>query len=214
MHRYSMVFSSSLFNEWQMRSLYIHTWCELVFSRKDFGYFAEVCFEEFGDRVKYWTTFNEPNVMVKFGYGNGKYPPNHCSQPFGNCSSGDSSTEPYVAAHNVILSHATAVEVYKTKYQVINEVICWLRLNNCNLLDVESSCAKAKQRGSIGIVMATTWFEPLRDVPADRAAARRAQSFYVPWYLVSMSTYHASFQRDIIIIIIDLLVLITGFLTL
>ncbi|CAL9165535.1 unnamed protein product [Musa hybrid cultivar] len=126
--------------------------------QKDFGYFAEVCFEEFGDRVKYWTTFNEPNVMVKFGYGNGKYPPNHCSQPFGNCSSGDSSTEPYVAAHNVILSHATAVEVYKTKYQ-------------------------AKQGGSIGIVMATTWFEPLRDVPADRAAARRAQSFYVPWFL-------------------------------
>ncbi|THU74666.1 hypothetical protein C4D60_Mb04t35790 [Musa balbisiana] len=125
---------------------------------KDFGYFAEVCFEEFGDRVKYWTTFNEPNVMVKFGYENGKYPPNHCSQPFGNCSSGDSSTEPYVAAHNVILSHATAVEVYKRKYQ-------------------------AKQGGSIGIVMATTWFEPLRDVPVDRAAARRAQSFYVPWFL-------------------------------
>ncbi|XP_020083622.1 beta-glucosidase 18-like [Ananas comosus] len=126
--------------------------------REDFGYFAEVCFEAFGDRVKYWSTFNEPNVMVKKGYMNGKYPPNRCSEPFGNCLSGDSTTEPYIAAHNVILSHATAAEIYKTKYQ-------------------------KKQGGFIGIVMSTTWYEPLREIPEDRLAVQRALSFDAPWFL-------------------------------
>ena len=92
--------------------------CQFFFFRQDFAYFAEVCFKEFGDRVKHWITFNEPNLMLKFGYLSGKYPPGRCSEPFGNCSSGDSAYEPYIAAHNVILSHATAVDTYRKYYQV------------------------------------------------------------------------------------------------
>ncbi|KAK8501927.1 hypothetical protein V6N12_019666 [Hibiscus sabdariffa] len=37
-------------------------------SQEDFAYFADVCFKSFGDRVKYWATFNEPDYQVKFGY--------------------------------------------------------------------------------------------------------------------------------------------------
>lgn len=70
--------------------------------------------------MKYWSTFNEPNVAVRNGYMLGTYPPSRCSQPFGTCARGNSDAEPYVATHNVILSHATAVEIYKRKYQVIN----------------------------------------------------------------------------------------------
>uniref|UniRef100_A0A0E0DG59 4-hydroxy-7-methoxy-3-oxo-3,4-dihydro-2H-1,4-benzoxazin-2-yl glucosidebeta-D-glucosidase n=1 Tax=Oryza meridionalis TaxID=40149 RepID=A0A0E0DG59_9ORYZ len=85
--------------------------------QSDFGHFADVCFGAFGDRVKYWTTFNEPNVAVRHGYMLGTYPPSRCSPPFGHCArGGDSDYEPYVAAHNVILSHATAVEIYKRKF--------------------------------------------------------------------------------------------------
>ncbi|MQM01631.1 hypothetical protein Taro_034391 [Colocasia esculenta] len=126
--------------------------------QKDFGYFAEVCFKAFGDRVKHWATFNEPNVMVKFGYFDGAFPPNRCSPPFGDCPSGDSELEPYIAAHNVILSHATAVDIYKKKYQV-------------------------KQGGLIGIVVATGWFEPFEDTPADHLAVERALAFETPWFL-------------------------------
>nr|CAB3487627.1 unnamed protein product [Digitaria exilis] len=89
--------------------------------REEFEYYADVCFKAFGDRVKFWTTFNEPNLMTKFQYMLGGYPPNHCSVPFGNCNSGNSDREPYVAAHNIIMSHAAAVRAYKENYQLHDE---------------------------------------------------------------------------------------------
>lgn len=86
-------------------------------------YFAEICFRELGDRVKLWATFNEPNVVAKYGYLMGTYPPGRCSAPFGNCSDGNSEIEPFVAAHNIILSHAKAVYNYRKHYQVMVIVI-------------------------------------------------------------------------------------------
>ncbi|KAL6652395.1 hypothetical protein ACP70R_011320 [Stipagrostis hirtigluma subsp. patula] len=126
--------------------------------REEYEHFADVCFREFGDRVKFWTTFNEPNLFTKFMYMIGGYPPNHCSPPFGSCNSGDSRREPYVAAHNIILSHAAAVRNYKENYQ-------------------------AEQGGSIGIVIALKWYEPLTNTTEDILAARRALSFELEWFL-------------------------------
>ncbi|PON84867.1 Glycoside hydrolase [Trema orientale] len=127
-------------------------------SQKDFAYFAETCFKYFGDRVKYWVTFNEPNVQAIWGYRSGKFPPSRCSRHFGNCSDGDSEREPFIAAHNIILSHAAAVDVYRTKYQ-------------------------REQRGSIGIVMQALWYEPISNSTEDKLAAERAQSFTLNWFL-------------------------------
>lgn len=126
--------------------------------QQDFAHFADVCFKAFGDRVKYWTTFNEPNIMVMFGYIVGTYPPARCSYPWGNCRAGDSEIEPYIAAHNVILCHAVAADIYRRKY-------------------------KEKQGGVIGMVIDASWFEPLRDTPADRWAVQRAQAFNAAWFL-------------------------------
>lgn len=126
--------------------------------QQDFGYFSEVCFKAFGDRVKYWVTLNEPNVVVANGYLTGTYPPNRCSYPSGNCSNGDSAIEPYLAAHNAVLSHATAADIYREKYQ-------------------------KKQGGMIGIVMSAPWYEPFEDTPVGRLAAQRAQAFTTGWYL-------------------------------
>jgi hypothetical protein len=49
----------------------------------------------------------------------GTFAPGRCSKWVGNCAAGDSTTETYIVAHNLILSHAAAVRVYKRKYQVI-----------------------------------------------------------------------------------------------
>ncbi|KAL7217180.1 hypothetical protein ACSBR1_028984 [Camellia fascicularis] len=85
----------------------------------DFIAYAEVCFREFGDRVLHWTTVNEGNVFVIGGYDIGGIPPQRCSAPFGiNCSKGNSSTEPYIAAHHILLAHSSAARLYKQKYQV------------------------------------------------------------------------------------------------
>ncbi|KAL2931480.1 Beta-glucosidase 18 [Bienertia sinuspersici] len=80
--------------------------------QKDFVYYADVCFRYFGDRVKFWVTFNEPNGNILSGYRTGEYPPNRCSGSFGNCSKGDSEKEPFIAAHSVILAHAAAVKLF------------------------------------------------------------------------------------------------------
>lgn len=126
--------------------------------QEDFSYYAFVCFRAFGDRVKLWVTFNEPNVMAIRSYRSGMYPPAHCSGSFGDCSEGDSEKEPFVAAHNLILSHATAVDIYRSKFQ-------------------------KDQGGSIGIVMNAVWYEPFSNATEDRKAVERALSFYMNWFL-------------------------------
>ena len=57
---------------------------------------------------------NEPWTFVWLGYGTGANAPDRCTDADynGNCAQygggGNSSTEPYIATHNVILAHATA----------------------------------------------------------------------------------------------------------
>jgi len=92
----------------------------LYICRNDFRDYAELCFKEFGDRVKHWITLNEPWTLSKYGYADGRSAPGRCSPWLDqNCIGGDSATEPYIVAHNQLLAHATAVKVYKAKYQVL-----------------------------------------------------------------------------------------------
>ncbi|XP_009617373.1 beta-glucosidase 18-like [Nicotiana tomentosiformis] len=126
--------------------------------QSEFSCYADICFKYFGDRVKYWVTMNEPNVMAVRGYRLGTFPPARCSRSFGNCSAGNSEKEPFIAAHNMILSHAAAVSIYRTKYQ-------------------------ERQGGMIGISLNTQWYEPFSDSSEDKSAAQRARSFVYNWFL-------------------------------
>ena len=82
--------------------------------------FADLCFRKFGDRVSRWTTINEANIMAISGYDLGAFAPARCSRPFGflNCTFGNSTSEPYIVVHNILLAHAAAVQLYRTQYQV------------------------------------------------------------------------------------------------
>eukprot|EP00884_Botryococcus_braunii_P006572 jgi/Botrbrau1/15916/Bobra.40_1s0097.2 len=68
----------------------------------DFAAYAEACFEVFGARVKYWTTFNEPWSFVLLGYGFGLHAPGH-----------QSGKEAMLATHNVLNAHAAAVKIFR-----------------------------------------------------------------------------------------------------
>lgn len=89
--------------------------------RKDFTAYADVCFRQFGDRVSYWTTVNEPNAFANLGYDYGIAPPQRCSSSINHCSRGNSSTEPYITVHHVLLAHASVARLYRKKYQVISK---------------------------------------------------------------------------------------------
>ncbi|KAK9664443.1 hypothetical protein RND81_14G042400 [Saponaria officinalis] len=125
---------------------------------KDFADYADFCFKTYGDRVKHWMTFNEPRVIAALGYDNGIHAPGRCSKEYGNCTAGNSGTEPYIVAHNLILSHAAAVQRYREKYL-------------------------AKQKGQIGILLDFVWYEPLTRGKADNYAAQRARDFHLGWFL-------------------------------
>lgn len=62
---------------------------------------------------------NEPNAFALLGYDIGIAPPKRCSPPFKNCCKGNSSTEPYMAVHHVLLAHASVARLYRKNYQVI-----------------------------------------------------------------------------------------------
>ena len=92
----------------------------LFFTSDDFKAYSEICYKEFGDRVKHWITINEPYVISYFGYDLGLAAPGRCSLPGppGPCPAGNSSTEPYIVAHNLLLAHTAAARLYKNKFQV------------------------------------------------------------------------------------------------
>jgi lactase-phlorizin hydrolase len=72
-----------------------------------FNDYASVCFQRFGDRVKMWLTFNEPNNVAWFGYGVGTMAPGLRSPDVGT----------YIVTHNILKAHAVAWHTYDQLYR-------------------------------------------------------------------------------------------------
>lgn len=64
--------------------------------------------------MKNWITINEPHSYASCGYADGTFPPGR-----GKDGVGDPGTEPYIVAKNLLLSHASVVNLYRQKFQVI-----------------------------------------------------------------------------------------------
>ncbi|XP_050368855.1 beta-glucosidase 24-like [Argentina anserina] len=127
----------------------------------DFKDYSELCFKIYGDRVKNWITINEPFVIAKMGYDLGVAPPGRCSKPGGPidyCAAGNSSTEPYVVAHNLLLAHAIVFKLYREKFQKI-------------------------QGGQIGWSLRGSYVEPYSNSAKDKAAAKRILDFEIGWFM-------------------------------
>ncbi|KAL2503267.1 Beta-glucosidase 17 [Forsythia ovata] len=160
---------------------------------QDFCEFVEVCFWEFGDRVKRWITLNEPWSFTLQGFTLGLFPPSrgatalHLGNALKNfplhrtkpgprpiSTAGNPGTEPYIVAHNLILAHAHAVDIYRKRYQTI-------------------------QGGQIGMTNVSTWCEPLTDTEVDKEAASRAIDFMLGWFVAPIVTgdYPESMRENV-----------------
>lgn len=92
--------------------------------------YAEVLFQNFGDRVKHWFTFNEPFCTAVYGtYGD---------------------TDPYLIAHNAILAHASVYRLYESKYKSSQKGTVGIVLNTAHFYPEDATNAahvEAAQRG-------------------------------------------------------------------
>ncbi|XP_059637701.1 raucaffricine-O-beta-D-glucosidase-like [Cornus florida] len=102
-------------------------------AKNDFRDYANLCFWEFGDRVKNWITLNEPWSYSVFGHHN-------CAHPPGGYYPWHLKSElnMYDVTHNLLLAHANAADLYKKNYKKV-------------------------QNSKIGIVNVTCWFKTLLD---------------------------------------------------
>ncbi|KAF7337788.1 Glycoside hydrolase family 1 protein [Mycena sanguinolenta] len=124
---------------------------------QDYTNYAKVCFENFGDRVKFWLTMNEPWCVSILGYGRGVFAPGRSSDRT-RSPEGDSSTEPWVVGHNVILSHASAVKLYRDEF-------------------------KPLQGGQIGITLNGDWQMPYDDSPESMMGSSSTRlDFAIGWF--------------------------------
>jgi beta-glucosidase len=108
-----------------------------------FADYARVLFRALDDRVEMWATLNEPWVVTDGGYLHGALAPGH-----------KNLFEAPIASHNLLLSHAAAVEAYR-----------------------------AEGRHRIGIVVNLEPKTSASDRPEDLAATKRADAYMNRQYL-------------------------------
>ena len=85
----------------------------------DFAHYARLVYKAFGSKVKHWITFNEPWCSSVLGYNNGSFAPGHTSDR-SKSPVGDSSTEPWVVGHSILVAHGAAVKIYRDEFKAQN----------------------------------------------------------------------------------------------
>ena len=113
--------------------------------------------------MKKWLTFNEIAVQSLDGYGTGTNAPGRCSKKVGDwCEKvgggGDSSTEPYIAAHNALLSHALAVNTYRQKFQKNQKGKIGLTIDTRFGLPYDENNVQDIQAAENSIIFQMGWF--------------------------------------------------------
>ena len=119
---------------------------------KDFTNYAEICFKNFGDRVKYWITFNEAQTYSVTGYEQPYFAPG-----IGNADSISPYGYEYTVGHNILLAHAYSVDKYRKIY-------------------------KPYQNGKIGMTNNMDFMVPYTDSLEDKKAANRYMEFWGGWF--------------------------------
>ncbi|KAG9542240.1 putative beta-glucosidase, partial [Aureobasidium melanogenum] len=120
-------------------------------------------------KVKYWVTFNEPWCSSILGYNVGAFAPGRTSDR-SKSSVGDSSTEPWLVGHNLLIAHGAAVKIYREEF-------------------------KPSQKGQIGITLNGDWVEPWDPQdPKDIEACQRKLEFSIAWF--ADPVYHGDYPQS------------------
>ncbi|KAL3796202.1 hypothetical protein ACHAWO_010482 [Cyclotella atomus] len=142
---------------------------------EDFAKYARICFQFFGDRVKYFITINEAWSVAIGGYEGGQKAPGIVSEEQGGTG------KPYLIAHHLLLAHARAVNIFREEgYEN------WYFHGGSNTT------------GKIGISHSGDYRFPVsRNSTADRKAATRAMEFQIGWLTDPLwfGTYPKSMQQ-------------------
>ncbi|XP_047122106.1 myrosinase 1-like [Schistocerca piceifrons] len=80
--------------------------------------YARVLFENFGDRVKWWITFNEPAVFVN-GYATAGFAPSQPASGIGD----------YLATHTIVKAHARVWHLYDEQFRASQNGSVGITLN-------------------------------------------------------------------------------------
>jgi len=122
----------------------------------DYAHYARVVFQAI-PQCKYWISFNEPWCSSILGYNTGLFAPGHTSDRT-KSQVGDSSRECWTVGHNILIAHATAVNIYREEF-------------------------KPKDGGQIGITLNGDSVYPWdENDPADVEAAERKLEFSTAWF--------------------------------
>ncbi|XP_014217971.1 myrosinase 1-like, partial [Copidosoma floridanum] len=72
-----------------------------------FGDYARVVFRQFGSKVKFFTTINEPHAICRDGYKTGSQAPGYRL----------GATAEYICGHNILKAHARAYHIYNDEFR-------------------------------------------------------------------------------------------------
>ncbi|XP_069681392.1 myrosinase 1-like [Periplaneta americana] len=121
---------------------------------KAFVEYARVVFKNFGDRVKWWLTINEPENH-SFAYETGIFPtynPNMSAPGVGT----------YMAAKNMILAHAHAFRLYEKEFRASQNGKVSLALARSWFEPLDLNSAKDKEAADRMNIIGLGWFaEPI-----------------------------------------------------
>jgi beta-glucosidase len=141
---------------------------------QDYVNFARVMFKALGPKVKHWITYNEPWCSSILGYSVGVFAPGRTSDR-SKSAIGDSSTEPWLVGHKILISHGAAVKVYREEF-------------------------KPKDGGVIGITLNGDWVEPWDpESKEDIEACERKLEFSISWFAdpIYHGDYPASMRKQL-----------------